>query len=362
VEEIYLLPAPLIVLTPAGIERLDATARSLAPVVRPTGGAAITQFDVSPADGSIVYRVEQGGAASLRRVASDGTGDTELLAGDASAPRVSPDGSQVAVRLAPTGESDTVALAGVFLVPTAGGAPQLLQADDPPPDPAQPALLAGLAFEPLAWSPDGTRLLLTTVLPGGDYCGMAVKELATGVLVAISPQGALVDCGRGTWSQDGTSIIMTLQDPGASAARLPGLWRADPATGAVTLFLPEISDGSPAIYAAAREVIGELRVFIALAPAGYDPLAYPPPLLEFAMARAAPDGLAPSERLRPDTHLLYEALWAPDGSGAVALVASGGEDPDGAALLWLPADGSPPVMLPITPAQPMQFAWGGSEV
>jgi hypothetical protein len=317
----------------------------------------VTQFDVAPDGRTLAYVAGGAGAATLFRADADGTNALALLEGDVATPRLSPDGSRIAVRYAPVGGPDAVAQAGVFLLPVAGGAPELLQTDDPPPDPSQPGLLAGLALEPLAWSPDGAKLLLTSFIPDADYCGMAVKDLASGALTAIiPPDGALADCGRATWSADGSSIILTVQAGGASAARLPGLWRADPASGAVTLLLPEAQAGDPAIYAAARQLAdGLVYAFIARAP-GFDPLAYRPQAHEFGMFRAPADGASPPEALRADTHLLYEALWAPDGSGAAALAAAGGENPDVTRLLWLPAGGEAPLPLPVSAA--LAMAWG----
>jgi hypothetical protein len=279
---------------------------------------------------------------------SDSRGDvvtiTPLGSARAPSPRLSPDGQRLALRLEQQGQP-----AGVYV----DGA--LLQPDKPPPDPTQPELLPDLVFEPLEWSPDGTKLLLASSIPGADYCGMAVKDLVSGALVALAPSGALTNCGAATWSDDGASILLTLQDAGASAALLPGLWRAEPVSGTVTLLLPETLDGVPALYAAPRQLAnGDILVFVARME-GYDPLAYPPAPVLFTMMRF-PAGEQQPAPLRQDAEQIYRALWAPDASGAVVLAPSGGEDPDATALFWLPAGGAAVVRLPVS--APQQMWWG----
>ena len=100
---------------------------------------SFTEFDVSPADGSIIYLVQQAGIAdeptqSLIRINADGTSSTVLLEGsNATAPRFSPDGTQIAFGVGLVMDAGAPAQSlrgGVYVIPASGGTPGLVQASD----------------------------------------------------------------------------------------------------------------------------------------------------------------------------------------------------------------------------------------
>jgi hypothetical protein len=81
-----------------------------------------------------------------------------------------------------------------------------------------------------------------------------------------------------------------------------------------------------------------------------------PPLL--TMTRSAADGVTSAVPLRADGHIIREALWAEDASGAVIVDATtqpAGQYSPAGPLLWLRADGRPAIDLT---AQGSFLRWG----
>jgi hypothetical protein len=346
------LPAPLIFSDDAGrlarLERDGTTVTLLATPADPVVGIQVAE------NGTIVYTTSSDVRAELVRRAPDGTA-TVLLEGALSEARLAPDGATIAVRLE-AGALDGSSAPGVYLLGTDGSEPTLVASDDPTPDPNQPALLDDLAFRPLAWSPDGERLLLSTFIPEADYCGLASLDVAAGVIIALDPQAGLPGCSAGTWSADGSSILLTLQDAGATAALLPGLFQADPTSGAVTPLVPAQIDGQDAlVFAPIALPNSEVRAFAALVE-GYDPTVYPPPQFTFQMVRYPGTGGPLLDQLRDDQLAVFNALWAPDGSGAVVYVTT--DQSAASKLVWLPADGG--AALPLPAQNVGAAAWGDS--
>jgi len=310
---------------------------------------AITEFDVSPADGSLAYVVQTVPGTAVILTDDQGENRRELVAGlNANYVRWSPDGKQLAIKVTRPESSTAGAEEGVYLVAPGDPELRLLQVDDPIIDPNNPSPEAR-GYEPVAWSPDGRQLMLNAFSKVVEICEVAVVNLEDGKLTTLAaPEGMTTACGSGAWSSDGKAIYVRMAEPGLSPP-IPGLWRADPATGETTPFIP----GSPAegtftlVTGAHAGRDGSVYAFLGttnkIPDVGGDPSV---DSLEFAMSRVSAD--AQTQQLREET---YDnpgetVLWAPDDSGAVI----GDHDVENATftLLWLPAGDEPSVDLGVS--------------
>jgi hypothetical protein len=347
-----ILPAPLYFITnsptePSHIVRLERDGKTRTALLDEAPSIdilTILEFDVSPVDGSLVYIIQGQNGNSLIKTGPDGQGRTVLLADvSVNTPRWSPDGKTIAVGVFQAPEATGGLAGGVYLVPANGGAPKLLQANDPITDPANPSPQAR-GFAPKAWSPDGQQLMLGTFSMAVELCGTAVKNLTTGELVEIAAPEGLAACDGGVWSPDGTTIYIGVHRPGYLAP-VPGSWRADAATGELTPYIvgePDkgkftlvrgvhpLKDGSTYAFLATTDKLPD--------PGIDDSVIWP----QFVLTRISAD----REFAEQIGRAAYEnpgdsALWAADSSGAVIEQS----DPQGATLLWLAADGAEPVTI-----------------
>jgi hypothetical protein len=133
-----------------------------------------------------------------------------------------------------------------------------------------------------------------------------------------------------------------------------GLWKIDAATGEVTTLLPGVAgDGN---YNVADEAYlapdGQLYFFFAT-PASPEGVIMRSPL---QLVRAAPDGVTGRTVISSeDFQLLNEALWAPDATFVVAVLAPSAEIYQGGQAKIVYVDGRPDV--PLTPSA-QQMKWG----
>jgi Tol biopolymer transport system component len=345
-----LLPAPLYYITnspnePSHIMRLErdgTTHTALLDEAPAKDILTITEFDVSPADGSLAYIVQSQNGNSLIKTDPAGKRRTVLLA-DASVntPRWSPDGKMIAVGIFQAPDATSGLAGGVYVIPAGGGEPKLLQANDQIKDQSNPSPDAR-GFAPKTWSPDGTRLMLGTFSLSVEICGTAVKDLATGALIDLVAPERLAACGAGAWSPDSTAIYIGMTRPGYLAP-VPGLWRADAATGKTAPFIA--GEPEKGIFRLVRGVQplgdGSAYAFVAttdkLPDPGEDPNAAWP---QFVLARVSSDG-ATIEQLN---EAVYEnpgdnSLWARDASGA--LVEQYDAQANTLSVVWAPAEVGP---------------------
>lgn len=345
-----LLPAPLYFLNDGQIARLEPDATTVTPITSESPGSYITAFDVSPTDGSLAYSlVNAEGAYTMMQADATGENSTVLLQRPGmTLDRLlwSPDGTRIACSLTNLQPTDPQIEAGVYLLDVANGEPDLLQPNDPNPDPTNPPPPDARFYTPLAWSPDGTRLLLVSaVFEGG---GLAIKHLDDGTLLElVTADDVFLPCCEASWSADGTAVYVASTGNLGLGVGTPGLWMVDAARGTTTTLVAGEQDGIFALVKAPHEFADEqLRLFLTMteqAPAEILPDV--PPLTMHQM----PVGNGEPEALRDDEHDIVEVLWATDGSGAVVQTfdppASGYEAE--ARLLWLPADGAAAQPLPV---------------
>lgn len=346
-----LLPAPLYVLELGQIARIerDGVTRAVltAETVQIEGLRPIATFTVSSL-GTIAYVV--GDSEADRLVITDARGQGarilyEEAGHELSDLRFAPDGERLLFRLLNNRQPPDLP-GGIYQIPVAGGAPQLLRADDPVDDPVNPArTLSGYA--PLAFSPDGARLLVTVDSLFYEDCTVGTMPAGGGeVTRVVLPDSAQLFCGQAGWSSDGLALLF-LAGPRESVDAGPNLWRADPSTGiAAPLMAPatfvrgplSLPDGAVRFFLAnvERDTAGTIVG------------------ASFVSAELAAGASTPTPRGDPFPELIARVLWAPDGAGAAAEL---GSDTERSLLRWIPF-GEAPITLPSSEDGIAGMAWG----
>jgi hypothetical protein len=328
------LPAPLLWMREGQIVRLERDGTTVTPITDETPGQpdilAVIDFDVSPADGSLVYVVQGTNGNVLIRTDAEGQ-DRNILLDNAqvSMARWSPDGQTLALRMQPTDEQG-----GVYLMPASGGTPEMLQPDDPRDD-ANPSTDAR-GYMPIAWSPDGEQLLLSAYSLSVEMCSAAVIDVQSRELVPIqAPEGMVSGCASGKWSVDGNTIYINMARPGPQPP-VPGLWKADPQTGQITQFLQgEFDDGYQLVINPHPLEDGGVLAFVSTVQTLPDPFGgVQVPYNLFRGAQT--DGVMVRDDALP---IVGQALWADDNSGAVVDMWSA--DANDVITAWVPVDGGP---------------------
>lgn len=321
-----LLPAPVYFLTGGQIWRLERDGSRVTPVT--FEAAPVTAFAVSPADGRLAYF----SGNSLFTAAPDGQGRAELITGprtfgdeqinrELTNPLWSPDGRRIAF-----------GLNGVNVVAIDGSAARLILASD-----AVDAATAQF-YRPLAWSPEGGRLLVeVSYRPHGGR--WQVLDLAAGSRVDILPPEGQPCCDP-AWSRDGQSIYFANALGGLI---MPGLWRASAVDGTVTTLLNGFAAGTSTAVRAPQEFDGgRLRFFAGTTP------DIPDQRLPLAMTEAGftATGLGEPIALGGAALPVGDILWDPAGRGAVVVQLEATDTwPPPGRLMWVPSDGGEAVEL-----------------
>lgn len=346
-----LLPAPLYLLQSGQIARVerDATTRAVLTAERVAlpDLPAIAEFAVSPS-GELAYVV--GDREADRLVLADARGENprtlyEQPGHELSDLAWSPDGSYLALRLLNNREPPDIP-GGLYRIAPAGGALELVRADDAVDNPVTPARTVN-GYRPVAYSPDGARLLVEAFSLFYEDCGLALLPASGGEpILVVLPAGTVVTCGEAAWSADGASFLF-LAGVAEGADAGPQLWRGDAATGAAQPLqaLPAYARAPGAgLGAAARFFLVALTRDAAgtITGASFTPA-------ELAAAGTTPVALGPAANDR-----LVRALWAPDGTGVVAAFSV---NETGSELRWQPVGGEP-VIIPGASDDPAGLAWG----
>jgi hypothetical protein len=309
---------------------------------------SVNDYDVSRLDGSVAYVANNqllwiNADGSNRRILADGgpVDPNNPFINTISSPVFSPDGQTLAYgnkglrfHSFATGDSDLIIENQIDEVGGGLYVPREL-------------------YSPERYSPDGTKLLITL----GYYEGAssAVYSPATNALVRLEGgEGALICCDDTEWSADSASFYSASPTMGMFSS---GLWRVDATTGEVTTLIQ--GDAGGGNYNVADEAYlapdGQLYFLFAtvLAPEGIIMRA---PL---QIVRSGPDGVTGRTVLTPsgaeDLQLLNEALWAPDASFLVAVIAPSQEIYQGGQAKIIYLDGRPSVVL--APSA-QQMKWG----
>ncbi len=319
-----LLPAPLYLLNDKQqIVRLERDGATVAVISQES--APIVQMAVSPADGTIIYVVQQDKGGALVSTDARGGNRAELASGTISSPLWSRDGQRYAISWLNGPEGS-----GVY-GGKPGEKPALLLASIPFDAKANKP---GMHYVPQAFSPDGSTLLLATApdngpdAPGGDIAvlGAAVLGSDGKVTELVRTGGDPYMCFSALWSSDGSQVLCSSY--GAFNGQ-PALW-SQPATG-----------GEPKILLAAGKDNGQADVF--------SPIAAGDKILAFVGQNTASsqnisytlqqiDAAGKVSKLRDeefDSTAVIWSTWAPDASGIV--IQRAGSDPNQNTFVFLPA-------------------------
>ena len=345
------LPAPLYVLELGQIARIepDGVTRTLltAETVELDGVRPIATFTLSSL-GTLAYVV--GDRAADRLMVADARGRSarvlyEQPGHELSDLRFAPDGESLLFRLLNNLEPPDLP-GGIYRIALAGGAPQLLRADDPVDDPVTPSRSVS-GYAPLAFSPDGSQLLVAVNALFYEDCTVGVMPATGGDVVRVAlPAAERLYCGEAAWAADGASLLF-LAGPRDGPNAGPNLWRADAATGAAAALM------APATFVRAPLALpdGAIRFFLATVqrdPAGLITGA------SFATAELAPGASTPAMLGAAIPELIERALWAPDGSGAVIELSTNEQR---SLLRWQPVGGEA-IKLPSSGDAVVGLAWG----
>jgi hypothetical protein len=356
-----LLPAPLYFIDAENqISRIEVDGKTITQITKETD--KVFQFVVSPADGSLAYITIADDGFTNRLIRSDGMGQgrTELQTGIMFGLAIPYTGESIEVGIrdpAPgmqmTPEARTP---GVWSFPLGRGTPTQIQAATPPTQGADGSETPGDHYMPLAWSPDGQKLLLRTSInlgpdaPAGDVgtIGLALFERPAGTVTPLLPTSSEPLCLDASW--DGQSVMIYCATPYLLTEATPALWRLNIVTSEKETLIP-IRDGQKTnSVVSVRELFDGLYSMVAASESG-DPMAS-----GYTVQRTALD--AASER----TQLIAEpvklgygsALWANDGSGVVLPVWKTDTAID---LTWYPLRGGEPVVLQ-SGQLGAELAWG----
>jgi Tol biopolymer transport system component len=280
------------------------------------------QFDVSPLDGQLAYNTGKqfvliGADGHNRRVVSESTSSANTLAW----PCWSPDGKTLAY-----------ANNGVYFYSADTGVSKLVMAND-----------ATRTYSPRGFSPDGSKLLLSTYDQHRNTLG--VYDLVSKVLTFLQPSEKLdlaVCCSRVAWSSDSNQIYLSEKDAssGCPACTLPGLWRYD-VHGSGTALLPGLDNSGTIIQnkTAGPWLDAAGRLMFLFSPPGSGSNA------AYSLFRSDPDGVTNRTALRPELFYVVSALWAPKGEAVLIVQNDGsGANNQPANLVLVPVDASRPVV------------------
>ncbi|MEP7134355.1 MAG: hypothetical protein ABI904_05435 [Chloroflexota bacterium] len=306
--------------------------------------SAVSSYDVSMADGSIVYVANN----QVLLVNADGSGRRILVDGgpvDPNNPFTTSIGGPV---FSPDGQ--TIAYSsnkGLNLYTVSTGASNIVL--ERKSDSGSPAEM----YIPQKYAPDGTKLLLTTAIPNSDGISSGIYNFTTNTLVRLTGgDGARLCCTQQAWTSDSSALYVGISSVGMFGS---GLWRVDASSGNLTTLLPTEAGGGAYNLASFPYLApdGNLYFFYntALNPDGF----IDRPLLQ--INRSGPDGVTNGAVLSSETfESLNEALWAPDANFVIAVKAPDKTVYAGGAIELYYVDGAKG-MIPLLPFG-QQLKWG----
>ena len=309
--------------------------------------ANVVEYDVSAADGSLVYEVEN----HLVLADADGSNRRVLVQGNPASevrgfynPVFSPDGGTLAF-----------AYGGLNLYSMSTGTSSLVLTDQMT-DIGDGNILPVETYSPESYSPDGTKLLVALghweVAPSH-----AIYDPATNILIRYAEVTDYIYCcsfhGGPVWSADSSSFFgaASVHD---TVYKSGELWRVSAADGTLTRLLkPE----NGMIYLPKKPYLapdGQLYFFFGM----YDTASGLFDAPELQMVRSAPDGVTNRMALRDENFVLMnEALWAPDASFAIIATAPSRDWDQGGGVLSLYYTDDQKQTVPLAPFG-QQMKWG----
>ena len=309
--------------------------------------SAVGSYDVSMADGSIVYVANN----QLLLINADGSGRRMLVDGGPVDPNDPFTTSLSSPVFSPNGATIAYSHKGLVLYAVSSGVSNTVL-DQLETDPATGAAVVREMYIPQKYSPDGTKILLTAAIPNSDGISSGIYFTAADTLVRLSGgDGARLCCSEQAWTSDSSALYVGYPSVGMLGS---GLWRVDATSGNLTTLLPTEAGGGNFNLASEPYLApdGQLYFFFATA-AGADGFVNRGPL---QLVRSAPDGVTGRTVLRPEIfEALNEALWAPDASFVIVAKAPAETVYAGGVLELYYTTGSS--MLPLLPFG-QQLKWG----
>ena len=294
---------------------------------------SISNYGVSPVDGSVVYVVNN----QLLLVDAAGTG-RRLLVDGGTVDEINPFLNTVTNPVfSPDGQTLAYGFHGLNLYSLSSGANTLVS-EDKINDMGSGMILPTELYRPEEFSPDGSKLLLTL----GYYEGAsaAIYDLQTRELVRLkNDQGSLVCCDLMLWSADGTKIYSANPAMGMFSA---GMWMVDPGTGDVTTLLASNFDTSTFNMAKYPYLAPDNLLYYFFLESNTGEYSRTP----LQLVRSAADGVTGRTALREETFdMMNEALWSPDASSVIVAYAPDEATYQGGQAEIVYVDGRPNVVL-----------------
>ena len=341
-EEPPVLPRSLYFLEPdeQGVSQVYRIARDGFRWTQITSEAeSISSFYVSSVDGSLLYSMLNGGIIALD---SSGTERRVLVEYLTSDPVWSSNGEMVAYSEEGNLYLYTFATESITL------------------------LLAGSeteAFYPKQFSPDGKKLLVTSVSQSPDAPTerdvVKIYDFDSRKLIAISWSDGLPPCSNQDVSWITTdSFFCSLSVVGIGAILiLPGLWRVNANDGSVEALLSSKTPPFQIVGAPRQDRMGNIYYFY-----GEDDgtLLYREEYSALSLVLSGANDLTKRTVLRPENYWVWDALWAPDESGIVIIEHTGDRISKGD-LVFVPVNSADPTVTLLPDASAMQdnsLRWG----
>ena len=185
-----------------------------------TDGKAITQitfepfavgsYDVSQVDGSVVYVSNN----QLLLINADGSGRRMLTDGGPIDPNNPFTTSLSSPVFSPNGQTIAYSNKGLILYAVSTGVSNIAL-EKQVVDPVTGAYVPGEMYIPQKYSPDGTKLLLTTAIPNSDGISSGIYSIATNALVRLSGgDGARLCCSQQAWTSDSSALYVGISSVG----------------------------------------------------------------------------------------------------------------------------------------------------
>ena len=287
-----------------------------------TEAADVLSFDVSHADGSLVFVAQnqlylaESNGANRRLLVDNAAADPQPASfyysqrlGD---PRFSPDGRFLAYSYDGVWILELSSFQAVKFI-----ANQLESSADG-------SIILEAYYAPLQWAPDSQHLLLT--LGGSESSTLGFLNPGAEPLVTEVENNTGLVCCQAAWAPDSSSVVVTSPYIGLME---PGAWRYAALTGAKTKLL-DTNDNGLFHFAGWPLQTADGRLFYFYASSAEVPEGEAP----LYMVRTGPDGISERTQLRPDAFSnLVDVLWAEDGSLALLVQVGLDGGPAGSVLL-----------------------------